>query len=386
MPRRKKPHRESLLNVPLVRQFLGDPHVRICVRGVDHRWVYDEYLKGSLSGFNPFTSRVYVPAHSAVRDFLQAPEQSGRDFNANDLLVNELFFAVHDYLHIWSFHAIHHLAPEMGFGRTPITDQNFEDLVFCHLLTEAAATVGVDYWYLSTVNLNEVCDIGTALTNRGLTTSYHESKLAEFRRFDPTLEVQSIDFFGALTAFYCTGEFPGFGAEDLKASPLLLFWLRHELRYGEKQRLYTRQLISSLAGRGTEGADLARSVDIDSEWKEDLVQGLGELLWRKVKDDEMLAMPPPPGAAWSSEPQGLPDYGYMNFRRLRNPPVVANRHFLNQLVGSVDYERASSAFKELVLLADPAQSNQLSFLMQAAQNEPRVEAAADEPLNLMLVN
>jgi hypothetical protein len=377
-------HPESLLRVPLVRQFLDDPAIRVIIRGVDHRWVYNNFLKGTMGGFNPFTSSVFVPAHSLLRDFLQSPERSGRDFNVKDQLVNELFFAVHDYLHIWSFHAIHHLAPELGFGRAPITDANFEDLVFCHLVTEAAATVGVDYWYLSTVDLNAVCDIGTAL--RALTVSYHESHLAEYRRFDPELEVQAPDFLPTLTAFYCTGDFPGFGPDDVQRSPLLLQWLSHELLYGEKQRVYTRQLIASLSGRGTDGADLAQKVSVEGDWKENLVQGLSELLWRKVKNDELLSFPPPPGEPWSWPVAGNPDYGYTNFRRLQPPPVSAGRYFFNQLVTSVDYEHASAAFKELVRAADPDDVKQMTFLLHAMQGERIVTAAPDEPLNLMLVN
>jgi hypothetical protein len=377
-------HPESLLRVPLVRQFLNDPAIRIVVRGVDHRWVYNNYLKGSMGGFNPFTSSVFVPAHSLLGDFLEAPERSGRDFNVKDQLVNELFFAVHDYLHIWSFHAIHHLAPELGFGRAPITDANFEDLVFCHLVTEAAATAGVDYWYLSTVDLNTVCDIGTAL--RALTVSYQEAHLAEYRRFDPELEVQTADFFPTLTAFYCTGDFPGFGPDDVQRSPLLLEWLSHELIYGEKQRVYTRQLIGSLSGRGMRGTDLTQQVSVEGEWKEDLVQRLGELLWRKVKDDELLSFPAPPGDAWSWPASDDPDYGFTNFRRLSSPPAATGRHFFNQLVTSVDFEHASDAFKELVRAADPENLKQMTFLLHAMRGEPLVAVAPDEPLNLMLVN
>ncbi len=387
MARRKTLHRESLLHIPLLGQFLADPAVSICIRGVDQRWVYNDYLKGSMGGFNPFTSRVFVPRHSVLSDFLRSPAGSARELNVNDNLVTELLFAVHDYLHVWSFHAIHHLAPNLGYGRAPITAENFEDFVFCHLLTEAAATVGVDYWYLSTVNLNTICDIGTSMMNRGLTTSYHESNVAEFRRFDPSLEVQSPEFFATLTAFYCTGEFPGFTAEDVRKSPLLLLWLRHELLYGEKQRRYTRQFIGSLSGGPTEGEELSRKVDIDAPWKEELLQGLGELLWRKVKNDELLSFRPPRGKAWTRQPVGVPDYGFTNLRRLKGlPPVSASSHFLNQLVTSVDYERSSDNFKRLVRRADPEDSTQMSFLLAAIEREPRVKVSPDEPLNLMLVN
>src|SRR5688572_16545693 len=103
------------------------------------------------------------------------------------------------------------------------------------LLSEAAATVGVDYWWLCAVELGELLPIGTRVRG-GLTTSYHERDRSEYRRFYPELEVQSLAFFGDLCAFHCNGEFVGFDGDDLARSPLLLAWLTQELRYGERQR------------------------------------------------------------------------------------------------------------------------------------------------------
>ncbi len=56
------------------------------------------------------------------------------------------------------------------------------------------------------------------------------------------------EFFDELAEFYCTGVLRGFGVEDLRRSPLLLQWLEHELRYGQRQREYARQWFAHVAG------------------------------------------------------------------------------------------------------------------------------------------
>jgi hypothetical protein len=88
---------------------------------------------------------------------------------------------------------LHERRPDLSFASLDGEVIDFEDLIFCHLLTEAVAVAGLDYWYLSCVELNDVVDLGT--TVRNLTIPYHERQRAEVRRFCPSLEVQTPEFF-----------------------------------------------------------------------------------------------------------------------------------------------------------------------------------------------
>ena len=148
----------DLARLPLVRRMLEDRAVTLVERCVHEDWAYNR-LASSVKGWNPWSGSVYVAARSAMHDWRAQPERSLRELNEGDLLLPEVLFAVHDYLHVWSMRFIQARAPERGFGHGPITKENAETMVFLSLLTEAAATAGVDYWYLSTVDLNAVLPI-----------------------------------------------------------------------------------------------------------------------------------------------------------------------------------------------------------------------------------
>jgi hypothetical protein len=136
-------------------------------------------------------------------------------------------------------------------------------MAFCHLLTEAAAVIGLDYWYLSQFDLNSAVPIGTSF--RHVSVSYDVKHLEEYRRFCPDLRVEHPGFVRFLGTFYCTGVFEGFSPQDLKDSPLLYKWLCHELVYGRRQREYTRLWLQHLSGHdlGYEaGQSLTRPVPL----------------------------------------------------------------------------------------------------------------------------
>jgi len=150
--------------------------------------------------------------------WLRNPAGSARDYNEDDLLVHEVFFAVHDYLHVWTAQPLRELVPEQRLGRSPLAERDHEGLAFLQLVTEAAATVGLDYWCLSTFDINDVVPIGT--THHLLATQYCERDLEEYRRANRPFVVQTPAFFAELARFYCTGELTGFDVNDLRRSPM----------------------------------------------------------------------------------------------------------------------------------------------------------------------
>lgn len=274
-------HSESLLQIPLVARALADPRMRPVARAVDAGWAYERFIKKVSPGFNPFAGQIIFASQSRFGHWRSRPQQSARSLNHEDRLLREVCFYVHDYLHNWTYGVIRVLRPqaELGFGR--IFTRNFEDLTFLHLVTEAAATVGLDYWYLATIAVNDVCPIGSHFGQ--LTVTYREEHLAEYRRARPGLVVQAPEFFEELVSFYCTGEIHGFDARDLQRSPLLFTWLSHEVAYGVRQREYTRAWLAHLGAVALAERDLGRPVRCDKPWQRRLVRSVGEALWGLVK-------------------------------------------------------------------------------------------------------
>jgi hypothetical protein len=279
--------RDSLLRIPLVDMMMRDPCVGFATRAIDASWHYMHILPTALGGFNPAVGKVFVPARSRIAAWLDHPGEGARLHNDADRLLHEVLFAVHDYLHIWAYRVIRERLPDMQFDSPDAEGIELEDRIFCHLLTEAVAVAGLDYWYLSCIDLNDVVDLGTAIRN--LTVPYHERQRAEVHRFCPSLEVQSPEFFATLVEIYCGGTFPGFDQAALRQSPLILEWVHKELQYGRLQREYSRQWFSYLLDRKTDesSAQLRRPCAYEKPWQVALVRELGELLWDKVKHNQM---------------------------------------------------------------------------------------------------
>ncbi len=389
-------HPESLLNLPLVRQAFGDQAFRFVARSVDSSWSYERGIPVSLGGFNPFESAFYYGQSSRFAAWLSNPYGSARDFNENDLLVREVLFMVHDYLHAWAYSVIEELRPSCQVFHGAITGRTLEDYVFCHLLTEAVATVGLDYWFLCNRHLDELCPIGSNI--RTLTVDYHDSRLPEYRRFFPDLEIQQPEFFRTLATFYCTGEFPGFDVSDLKQSPQLLRWLRHELSYGETQRKLARSWLAYLAAEplALTEADLAAPIEVDTEARSRLIDDVGERLWAKVKDVDAAASsnikPPSSPPDRRSPSDRPPDFRFVNLARVpqeRWPSMqlLGDDHFkffVYQFLGQLPFSAVpASKRKHLPLLL---QQRNVSLVLDLLGDLPLRAALPDEPRDLMIAN
>lgn len=387
-------HPESLLRIPLVAQMFADPGVAIVVRGLDSRWAYSGIVESRVDGFNPFHGAVFVGRESHVARWLPHRAGSARPFNRKDSLVGELLFAVHDYLHIWCYRWIAQLWPELGFGTAPVSRANFEDMVFCHLLSEAAATVGLDYWYLACVRLDDVVPLGS--TREGLTASYCQAHEPEYRRFNPDLDVQSPTFFKLMARFYCDGVFPGFSAGDMELSPVLRRWLVHELSYGELQRRYCREWFSYLSGGAIRRREsgLTRPVGGSRLRQRRLASQIGELLWHKVKKDD----PCLPGhrfdddALWRPPAAAPRLYQFVNLNRDGLPdkeaaaalPSNSFRYLLHQYIAGFDH----AAFPDEALALLPTMYRERNFeLGRCLLSEmKRTPVSADEPLSMFFYN
>ena len=353
-------HHESLLRIPLLRHLRDDHRVRLEPRRVDKHWYYQGVTELLVTGFNPFVGRVFYGEKSFFARWLTQPEASARELNEGDFLVSEAMFCAHDYLHVWSLFVINGLRPALGIGVAPITKENVEDFAFCHLVTEAAATVGLDYWYLSTVDFDAEVPIGS--TFDVLTVGYHERHGTEYRRISPDFVVQERPFFDRLAKFYCDGVFPGFDLSDLKRSPRILAWLRHELQYGRSQRHYIRQWLSYLSGGAVTYTreQLDAPLDATAPWKRDLIAAVGERLWEKVKLDRLVldGTPIPEDGVWRSPATQRPDFRFVNASRI-DPARLQGMdswenaaqnfgYYLSQYLSTFDYAGFDPLLRKLI--------------------------------------
>lgn len=392
----KKIHSESLLNFSLVRQALSDKNFKLQARAIDANWTYQKVVPISVAGFNPFLSTFYYAQNSVISEWLKKPEASARTLNEADVLVKEVFFLVHDYLHSWACRCIHALVPNFGFGTRPVTEKNFEDYVFFHLLTEAVATVGLDYWFLSTLNFNQICNLGSNF--KSLTVAYREESLPEYRRFNPNLEVQHPRFFEQLTEFYCAGNFRGFSILDLQKSPMLLKWIEHELSYGEIQREYARSWFSFLSSAPfvMTQKKLTGSVDVSLTWRKRLVRDLGLLLWDKVKNgNDAIQFPKfDPSEIWKPAKNKTPDFRFLNVNtktqgqlkdELRAREAKKSFEYLfHQWVSAHDYDSFDP--KLIELFPSLIKKRDFEFMLREFRGQKRLERKSTEPEHLFILN
>jgi hypothetical protein len=388
-------HAESLLHIPLVRQLLGDRRVILSPRQVDQHWFYERFIPISVSGFNHFLGRVFYPSRSMMSRWLLTPECSARDLNDGDILVKEVLIAVHDYLHVWALQFINGRRPELGLGVAPLTAANAEDMAFCHLVTEAAAVVGLDYWYLSTMDLNRVVPIGSTL--EGLTVAYHEQYADEYRRFNPSFRVQEQGFFPRICQFYCDGVFRGFGLSALKRSPRVLKWLKHELSYGMRQRQYIRLWLRHLSGGQLDyqRADLQAPIDSGASWKQQLMGEVAEALWDKVKNDRMNddGAPIDPTAVWKAPAEMRPDFRFVNANmvdpgRLRGMDAWEDgaenlRYYLCQFVSGFDCGGVDPELK--TALVSLTEHRDVRLVQRLFRGQPEIPAVSEWP-DLLILN
>lgn len=204
--------------------------------------------------------------------------------------MQKILLVVHDYLHAWSLLAVRHLMPELAFGQADISEENFEDMVFCHLLTEAAAVAGADYWYWSHIHINDICPVGTKCNQ--FAVSFKAKELSEYQRYSPEFNPLQPAFLSDLVKNYCRGDFAGFDLEKIKESPLVENMILHEVSYSHMQRLYSRRMISAFSSQPDsfhlpESIDLLkRPISFSENWKKELTEKLSRLLWEKISTSE----------------------------------------------------------------------------------------------------
>jgi hypothetical protein len=267
------------------------------------------------------------------------------------------------------------------------------------LVTETVATIGLDYWYLSTFNINDICNIGTS--QGPLTTPYRLQNEGEYRRFNPAFTAQDADFFSTLCRFYCDGVMPGFTLQSLRQSPLTLKWLRHELEYGESQRVYTRAWFNYLSNFSKKMSrdELARPLKIEKIWQAKLIKAVEETLWAKIKEGRnftelaTLRVPAFLGKRGNEKKPNL-FFNNLNFFAVERVASLLEedesrsrgqfRYFFRQFVSAHDY----SSFDQEKIKLFPALSKAGDYkkLLSLFKNEKRCSPFTLEPKDLLFLS
>jgi hypothetical protein len=264
----------SLLSIPLVAHLFQQRRVKLVPRPIDAGWLYAGVLPLVPAGFDPFGGTIYLPARSRMLDWQKGSVRSLRHLNRGDWLLYEAFSAVHDYLHVW---AVAELTAELFGDRggiVEVTPAILRDVEFIYLVSEAVATVGVDFWYLSRIDIDAVCRLGSNF--RGLASSYREGDLSRYRALAPDFRVQQPAFLTWMVTGYCALAFEQFSLEDLRRDTRLRGWLGHELRMARKQLALIRDWLSHLTGWPQ--SKTAR-VEFRSTRRREAVARVAEKLW-----------------------------------------------------------------------------------------------------------
>src|SRR6185295_14665223 len=297
------------------------------------------------------------------------------------------------FLHSWAYQMIDKLRPGVEVFSRAINAENLEEYSFYHLLSEAVATVGLDYWFLSVNDVNYFCDIGSV---RGpITVSYRESHLPEYRRFCPDFQAQAPEFLSKIATFYCTGRFPGFDASDLRRSPRLLAWLKHELKYGVTQRRLTRSWLMFLAEEPMEMAEpeLSSPLTVTPQF-ERLTEEIAAALWQMVKNGtDLCGRWNQPASRRHSSRDRKPDFRFLNlncwepeqWRGLKfGRDSKTFQYLLYQYLAAVPFASVPRERLKFVDLMKRECNPQLAQMLMG--DLPRLPAGEEEPRDLFTAN
>ncbi len=266
---------------PLFDHFFKESSFRLVSRPYDSRWSYIGAVKGFQSGFNPFLNEIYFNEISNLAFWLrgsEAPDSTG----TRAKLLHEVLFLVHDYLHIWAMRLIDHFCKtRLGRG---IRDRNHRELELFMILTEAVATVGLDYWVLSKTPTGR--SFGLDRDIEFLTINLFPDQIEEIQKIDPQFNIHRESLYGEIVQFYLSGQLQGFTIDEVKASKALEKYVVHEISYGELQRAYARMFVQyAFEGAAPKEHDTS-PMSLGEPWHQDLVEFIGRTLWTLINIGE----------------------------------------------------------------------------------------------------
>lgn len=311
---------------PLFEHLSNSSDLALKFRPYDARWAYCGIVKSFQAGFNPFCGQLYAHQNSLLSRWIGNPALPKRDI-ARKILMKETLFLAHDYLHHWAFQQI---ASFLGANHID-NYYTHENLVFFLLVSEAVATVGLDYWILSNLNLCPFFDLSESSFQ--LTIQLSQSQIQEIRKINPDFSINRESLFGEICGFYLDGEMKGFDIKDLESSTHLQNYLIHELRYGAMQRRYARHWATFLMGANLSICDEDAPIQTSETWKADLIGFIGSALWNGVWMDTGISPDKVPMGPFQTPVRGSIDTRLVCIEKFIDPSLS---EFLTQYPESQD--------------------------------------------------
>ena len=264
---------------PLFHRVTTDSRTHIFFRPYDARWAYSGLVNEFQAGFNPLNGKIYTHQNSLLARWIRKGAVPEMEI-ARKILLKETLFLVHDYLHQLAFREI---AAFPGAATIPNYTRE-RNLVFFLLISEAVATVVLDYWILSKLNLSPLYGLSDPYFQ--LTIQLNESQVREIKSIAPDFSIDRESLFSEICRFYLEGEMQGFDIQDLENCPALQEYLVHELRYVAKQRRYARRWAASLTGTLASPFDDS-PVLAQEPWQNDLIGHIGKRVWSLTTRGEL---------------------------------------------------------------------------------------------------
>ena len=264
--------------------FLFNSNIPVIRYPVDATWDHKKLLPWNLNsaGFNPFEEKVFIPQISPLESFLSG-KKPGRECGPEFMF--DLITVVHDMMHIISYRWIAEYLHENNLiSEIKKSEDVIDKMLYIHLVTETAAVVGLDYWHLCKLDVNDIFDVGSSFQG-GFGTKYSNRVEKEIKNFRPEFTVEREDFFHEMLQFYCDGSLHGISSSFLSKSSITKEWVAHELVYGELQRKYVRDWFSFLSGKVCPWS--AKVVLPRNKWQDDLATFVGNRLWRLIHKGEL---------------------------------------------------------------------------------------------------
>lgn len=270
--------------------FADCPHARLTPVRIDARWWYEEISPLPGVGFNLFIEEIYFADTSELSRWIRDSTNRPASLSRLNILVFEFLRSLHDYLHNLARRAIQNARPGLRFGFREGERANAEDMVFCLVLTEAAAVAALDYWLLSQISLQEELQVPTTHSNYAIDLS--QDDIERIRRKSSAFSPEKKDFLGKLVSLYCLDDAFGIEESNFKPGSKPAKWLRHETACAQRHRMLARQWLSFQAGKPVPPDRVAaRRIEISERWQRALIDVVTEVVWRAARKGEVDRLP-----------------------------------------------------------------------------------------------
>lgn len=259
---------------PLVQFVFEQDEAPLTRREIDTTWHNKNIIPIPTTGFNPWAKKVFHGRNTYLEKFL-CPDAHPL-IDDVDSCLNEIFFAVHDYVHVW---CIARLLPHFPHCAQPgalAGGAYNRDFAYLLMMSEVVATVSIDFWYLLYADFKQ--DIGSDCRFTTLTTIMKRTDIDKARTISPGFSVRSPEFLEWLAKAYFHSAFDGFEAASYSTLNEIAPWLMREKWLSGAQRRIGSNWLSYLSGLPCNG-EQPIEFELDTERGAAALEEISAELW-----------------------------------------------------------------------------------------------------------